>query len=90
MSLADRDHPVSCAAMATSVDRCTNTVISATFRHFLPNSKTEKKASGVDACGKRPLGVTQTISQRKIKHRVTKQADKSQVAFVLYSLYTRV
>lgn len=68
-------------------------VISATYRPFLPNSKTEKKTSRVDvasACNKRPLGATQAPPQRTPKHRAAKQADKSQVGFSLYSLYARV
>lgn len=98
-----RDRPVSWAAMTSSVDRCAkhvwvgNTaeepVMSATYWHFLPNSKTEKKTSRVDvasACDKRPLGAAQVPPQRKTKHMAAKQAAKSQVAFSLYSSHTRL
>lgn len=86
MSLADVGHPVSCAAMATSVDRCTNPVISATFRHFLPN-----REEG-EWCG---LGLR--LRQKAFGCRSDDppeenqtQAGKSQVAFGLYSSYSRV
>lgn len=60
---------------------------------FLPNSATEKKMSQVDGasvCTKRPSAVTQSAPQCKTKPRAAKKADKSQVAFRLYSLYTYV
>lgn len=89
------DHVNLCNEMETDMNIKTaeEPVVSATYWRFLLNSKTETKTSHVDvapASKKRPSAATQAPHRSKAKHRAAKEADKSQVVFELYSLYTCV